>query len=107
MAKKSFFNLLLVALLVCLVTPAFALEKVKLGTAVKMDSVLYLPVLATDGKGLWKENGLDEEWVPFVGMTALMQAAAHGAISIGFAPVDGPLLAADKGVPVIVKGKIS
>lgn len=102
MKRNFFFSLLLIALLVGPPSTVFPLEKVKLGTAIKVDLLLYLPVLTGEEKGFWKENGLDVEWVPFAGTAPQMRAVAAGAINIGLSPIDGPLAAAEKGLPVMI-----
>src|SRR3990172_4897564 len=55
-------------------------EKIKFATAVKLFPVFYLPVLAAEERGYWKEEDLEVEWVPFAGGHPMNQAIAAGAI---------------------------
>lgn len=102
MSKKLSLFLCMVILYTGLVSPLFALEKVKLGSSVKLSPAFYLPVLAAEEKGFWKANGLEVEWVPFKGGTAQMRAVAAGAISIALSGSDQPMLASERGLPLIM-----
>lgn len=101
MARKLLFCLW-AFLIIGQASGIFALEKVKLGSAVRMDRVYYLTALTGQEKGFWKNNGLDVEWVPFAGNTPLNRAVAAKAISIGLTASSGPLPLADSGVPVVM-----
>lgn len=107
MARKLLFTLSLASLFIGLVSPLFALEKVKLGSAVKIDRVYYLPNLVGEEKGFWKENGLEVEWVPFGGNTPLNHAVAAGAINMAMTASSGPPAAAERGLPIIMVAELS
>lgn len=102
MARKLSFSISSVGLIIGLVSPIFALEKVKLGSSVKMAPAFYLSPLVAEERGFWKENGLEVEWVPFGGPPAQIRAVAAGAISIGAATAADPVTAADRGLPVVI-----
>ena len=102
MARKSLFFLFLAGLFFSLISPAIALEKAKLSSPVKVDATFYLPVLAAEERGFWKENGLEVEWVPFGGATPQMQAVAAGAINFGMVPSIVLMTTAERGVPVVI-----
>ena len=106
MVRRLWFFLFLPGLLTGLVSGSFALEKVKLGSAVKMVPEYYLPVLTAEERGFWKENGLDVEWVPFASATAQVSAIAAGAIGIGIVGPDSPLAAAERGLPVVMVSEL-
>lgn len=84
----------------------FGAEKLKLGTAVKVFPGYYLPALAAEEKGFWKEQGLEVEWAPFRTPTDLMQAAAGRTISIGLAGAVVVIPAAAAGVPMVIVGNL-
>lgn len=102
MGKKIFLFLSLTVLFIGLVAPTLALEKVKLGTSVKMHPPYYLPALAAEEKGFWRDNGLEMEWVPFAGGTPHMHAVAAGATDINMAASDLPMLSGERGLPVVM-----
>lgn len=102
MARKLVLFLFLLAIFFGLVSLTFALEKVKLGSSVKVAVVFYLPILTAEEQGFWKENGLEVEWVPFGGGPPHMHALAAGAINIGLVANDLPMMAAERGLPVIM-----
>lgn len=83
-----------------------AAEKLKLATAVKMSPLFYLPVLAGEEKGFFKQNDLDVEWVPFQGSTPMYQAVVGGAIEIGLAIASHAVEVAARGVPVVIVSDI-
>lgn len=107
MARKSLFFIFLPGMIINLVSVGLALEKVKLGSAVKIDRAYYLPALTGEEKGFWKENGLDVEWVPFTGATALGHGVTAGAISIAMSPSNWPPTAAERGVPVVMAAELA
>ena len=86
---------------------ALAAEKITYGTAVGTYSMYYLPPLAAEEKGFWKEKGLDVEWVPFKAGTPLNQALVAGSINLGGQFASSFLLAASRGVPAIVVSTLS
>ena len=102
MTRKLLFFLFLAVLLVGLVTPIFALERVKLGSSIRLAAHFFLPPMAGEERGFWKENGLEVEWVPFAGTVPQMNAVAARAINIGLATVTDPPMAAERGLPVIM-----
>lgn len=97
---KKYFALGLLALLVQ-TTAALAAEKLTFATAVKVYSVYYLPVLAAEEGGFWKENGLAVEWVPFQGGGPMHQAIASGSINIGIDMPSASFQAVARGIPVV------
>lgn len=95
----------------CLLTFAFssnvgAIEKLKFGTSTKEAPNHYLPVLAGEEKGFWKENSIDLEWVPFRGGAPLNQAMAAGHLAIGIGGATGVIPAQAQGLPVIMVGQL-
>ena len=97
---KKYFALGLLALLVQ-TTAALAAEKLTFATAVKVYSVYYLPVLAAEEGGFWKENDLAVEWVPFQGGGPMHQAIAAGSINIGIDMPSASFQAVARGIPVV------
>lgn len=93
-------------LLLAAAVPALAAEKLKVGSAVKVYAGYYLPILAAEEKGFWKENGLEVEWVPFMASPPLYQAVAAGSINFGMSPVDAAIDSAIKGLPVVIAGTL-
>ncbi len=74
--------------------------KVKVGTALRTQAVFTTPMLAIEENGLWKKLGVDAEWVPFKGGSAMHRAAAAGAIQIGITDVTGTVRSVSRGLPV-------
>lgn len=107
MNKKMVLFFLAIVGLVLGTFSAWAAEKIKYGTSIKLDPAFYLPPLAAEDKGFWKENGLDAEWVPFATATAFTHAVASGAINIGSGSSSIPLSAAERGVPVVIASAMS
>lgn len=83
-------------------TQAAALDKVKFGTSVKDHPAFYLPILAAEDKGFWKDQGLEVDWVPFTGAATLLRAVAAEAISMGMSGPVALVPAAARGVPVVI-----
>ena len=106
MGRKMFLFLSLTVLIIGLVAPTLALEKVKLGSSVKMHPPYYLPVLAAEEKGLWRDNGLEVEWVPFAGGTPFARAIAAGSINIGTSTISTPMTGAERGLPVVMVAEL-
>lgn len=79
-----------------------AQEKLKYGTGVKLAPYFYLPPLAGEEKGFWKQNGLEVEWVPFAAGSAMYQGFAAGSINIGAAGSTTHLQGVAGGVPAII-----
>lgn len=77
-------------------------EKFNLGAGYKWEPTFYLPVFAAEEKGIWKENGLEVEWVPFAGGSAMYQGLAAASVNMGSAGSTTHLLAASGGVPAVI-----
>lgn len=92
--------LLLTAVLLLAATNAQA-QKLKLGSSIKLSPIFYLPIMAAEEMGFWRENGLDVEWVPFAGSAPMFSAAASRALNVGLTDAPSLVLAAGRGVPVI------
>ncbi|MEE8448376.1 MAG: ABC transporter substrate-binding protein [Thermodesulfobacteriota bacterium] len=78
-----------------------AAEKLKYGSSVKSPT-FYLPILAAEEKGIWKQNGLNVEWVPFKSGGAHYRAFAAGATKIGASMTAADIRSAARGVPVVI-----
>lgn len=101
MKKTATVSVIFLTLLLMGIAPnVLAIDKIKLGTAIKVAPEFYLPILAAEEKGIWKKNDLQVEWVPFKGSTLLMSGIASGDIQVGMAGVTGPLQAFSRGLPV-------
>lgn len=100
MRKLSLFVLAVSAFLHS--SDGFALEKIKYGTSIKDSPVYYLPILAAEEKGIWKQNGLEGEWVPFKGGALQHRAYAAGAVKIGSTIAAASLQSASRGVPLTI-----
>lgn len=95
--------MLVLALLFQLGLPPSSLAaKVKLGTALGRQAVFAMPMLAIEENKLWKQVGVDAEWVPFRGGAAMNRAAAAGAIQLGITDVTGAVMVMGRGAPVII-----
>lgn len=107
MVRKFFFSSFLAAAFFSLVLPILALEKVRLGSSVRMVAHYYLPPLTAEEKGFWQQNGLEVEWIPFAAAPAQMRAIAAGALDMGMSGSDGPLTAAERGLRVIIVSELA
>ena len=85
-----------------LVSQSLGIEKLKFASAVKVTPAFYLPMLAGQEKGFWKEKGLKVEWVPFKGGGAMNRAVAAGAINVGFGGAATAIRGASRGVPAVI-----
>lgn len=85
---------------------SWALEKLKFGTPVKGSPSNYLPLVAAEEKGYWKENGLEVEWWPFTGASPLFQAVTAGSILVGLAPAISVIQTQARAVPVLMVAKV-
>lgn len=103
---KNCFVLALAATLVLAVSlsPLGALEKQKLGTAIKMGPWYYLSILAAEEKGFWKASDLDMEWVPIGTTKGLHAAIAAGSVNVGIDTAAALIPAMSRGVPAIIVG---
>lgn len=93
---------MLIMLLLFLSFSRAAAEKMKFGSCVKMSPVYYLPILGAEERGIWKQNGLEVEWVPFSGASPMHQAMLTGAIPLGLCATAGPIMAIAAGVPAVI-----
>lgn len=107
MIRRLLFFVFLTASFIGLGSSIFALEKVKLGSSVKVVPHYYLPPLAAEEKGFWQQNGLEVEWIPFTNAPAQMRAMAAGELNIGESGIDGPPTAAARGLPVIIVSELA
>lgn len=82
-------------------TNLWGVEKQKFATSVKEYPIYYLPILAADEKGIWKQNGLEVEWVPMSG-DLMYRALATRAIEIGFGGVPATFRTVAGGVPAVI-----
>lgn len=96
----TFLVIVLAFLLIGISSHVLAIDKIKLGTAIKEPPEYYLPILAAEEQGLWKKNDLEVEWVPFKGSPLLFSAMATGDIKVGIANVTGPIQAISRGLPI-------
>ena len=107
MGSKLFPNRLISFVLMALILVAVggkiqAAEEIKFGTPVKLDPILYLPVLAADENGFWKQNNVTVQWLPFNGGAALYQAVVAGSVDMGLSSTGSEMRAAGRGVPVVI-----
>lgn len=86
-------------LLAALVSAALALEKVEYGTAVRAQPIYFLPILAAEEKGFWRENGLQVTWVPFRNTASLYHSISGGHIVVGIDNAIPMIPAIARGVP--------
>lgn len=84
-----------------LLSVSFAAEKLKFGTGVRGAPPYYLPVLAAEDRGFWKQNGLEVEWVPFRAGGDQTRAIAAGSINMGLTTAAAGLQAASAGLPLL------
>jgi NitT/TauT family transport system substrate-binding protein len=86
-----------------LVAPAaFAQEKIKYGSSVRIAPEYYLPVLAAGERGIFKRNGVEVEWFPSNSGTDMQRALAANAISIGASSAGADIPSMGRGVPVVI-----
>lgn len=88
-------------LLGALASTALALEKVEYGTAVRAQPIYFLPILAAEEKGFWRENGLQVTWVPFRNTASLYHSISGGHIHVGIDNAIPMIPAIVRGVPAI------
>ena len=81
---------------------ARAAEKVRYGTGVRLFPAYYLPPLAAEEKGFWKENGLEAEWVPFKSSADMITGIVSGGLNIGVTTAASFMTAAARGIPIII-----
>lgn len=103
MTRERFLAVSVVALAIFMVAVNLnAAEKMKVGTGVKLSSAYYLPMLAADQGGTWKQNGLDGEWVPFRGSSDMLRAVAGGTLNVAITTAASGMQSASRGVPLII-----
>jgi NitT/TauT family transport system substrate-binding protein len=103
-------RLLLLAFAICigvgLIGPVIAQEKLKIGSAVEVFPLYYLPIYAAQEKGIFRKNGLDVEWAPSQSGADMTRAFAASAIKIALSSAATDSLAVARGVPVSVIGNL-
>lgn len=87
--------------LLALALPALG-QKVKFGNAVKVFPPQYLPVMAAEEKGIWKQNGLEVEWSPFASSADHIRAVAGRSVDVGLDASIALIPAIVQGVPAII-----
>lgn len=98
---------LLAALLFWSFSEAPGAEKVKVASGIKLSPVFYLPPLAAEEKGFWKENGIDGEYVPFESAKAAFAAVAAGHVVYGMTTAPSIIDAASRGLPATMVLELS
>ena len=98
----SYGCLLSLLTLIFLIGSSQAVEKMKLGSSTTTSPWYYLPILAAQDAGYWKENGIDAEWVSFRSGGDSIRAMAAGAIPLLFTAAPTALQARARGVPIII-----
>lgn len=77
-------------------------QKIKFATPIKLSIHYYLPLLAAEEKGLWKQNGVDAEWFPFKGGADMYRAVAAREINVGFSIGPSVVQSNSRGLPVVL-----
>lgn len=101
MGKRLISLFLLTSVLLWAPALIFGLDKLKVSSGVKLNPVFYLPPLAAEEKGFWKENAIDGEYVPFESGRAEMAAVAAGHVVYGMYSGPGIIEAVSRGLPII------
>lgn len=81
---------------------SFGADRLKLGSDIKDTPVYYLPVLAAEERGLWKENGLEVEYVPFRSSVDHFRAITARAVMMGMSTGLALIEQVSRGVPAIM-----
>src|SRR3989304_5703558 len=81
---------------------ALGLENIKVGMAFRGSYRYDLPLAAAAEKGLWKEQGLEVEGIPFISAGAMFRAIAARSLNLGMSDVGSVLISAAAGLPVII-----
>lgn len=84
------------------VAPSFSQDKLKFATSVREYHVFYLPAMAAEEQGFWKQNGLEVTWSPMPGGGAMIRALAGRAIDAGFTSAATAAQGAAGGVPAVI-----
>ena len=83
------------------------LEKVNFGTGIKIAPAYYLPMMAGEEKGFWKQNNLNVNWIPFRGGVNMNRGLVSKAIDAGFTMVAPTLLGIAAGVPAVIIAELT
>lgn len=69
---------------------------------IRVAPIYFMPILAAQEKGFWRERNLEAEWFPFGSGGAMYTALAAGSIHIGVGQVSDVIIAASRGIPTAV-----
>lgn len=103
---RGIFGVMLILFLLAGQGLAWA-EKVRFGTPVKANPTYDLPMITAEEKGLFKQAGVELEWIPFSAGAALNQAVAAGSVDMGMAAALLLLLGISRGVPYVLVGDLN
>lgn len=101
MLKREFLLLASLFFFGSIAASGYSAEKAQFG-ATKAYPPFYLPILAAEEKGFWKEQGIDVEWAAMRGGAETLKAAAGGAISMGAIGTASLIPAIARGAPVVI-----
>lgn len=99
--KRRVLFLILVAGVILSRPSLFAQYKVNFGSPVKALPNYDLPFLAAEDKGLWKQWGLDVNWVAFESAGPLVRAIISKDMDIGAVGTFGTIPAVIQGAPLV------
>jgi NitT/TauT family transport system substrate-binding protein len=103
-----FFAVLIVFVSLLLTsTNLLALEKVRLGSAIKVAPAYYLPIIAGEEKGFWKQNKLEVTWIPFKSSTNMNRGLTSKQMDVGFSMVPPTFLGIAGGMPAVVIAELT
>lgn len=77
-------------------------EKLRFATTTKDTPRHVLPVMAAQEKGLWREEGLEAQWVPLEQAVQFYQAVAAGSVDMGIGAISSLISAFSRGVPALL-----
>jgi NitT/TauT family transport system substrate-binding protein len=83
-------------------TGASAQDKIRIGSAVQLSPMFYLPITAAQEHGIFKKNGLEVEWTPSQSGADMTRAFAASAIKIAISSPASDTIAIARGVPLSV-----
>lgn len=83
-------------------TISMGAEKVRLAPSVGRSIIYNLPYLAASKMGLWKQSGLEVEWVGFQGGSLMYKAVVAGDIKIGMTWATSEIQARAAGIPTML-----
>lgn len=86
--------------------PCMAAEKLQFGTPIKLSPSNYLPILAAEERGFWRQNGLEVEWVVTGSTISLHHAISAGALKVGMEMATGIIAGIGRGVPLIMVASV-